>query len=154
MHFHLYRISASLVSSSLIPHAIPLMEYNTDLTYESPSTIPILTSTVYTIPSKSFLVKCRREGDARDVDLKDLAFEVFLDGVWIGGCTLKAEDPRPHSRSRAIVPTPNNSHLASPLTLDQRTSRRWIAKSDITPSIPSLMNSFPHCSSTIYIHFV
>jgi len=108
MHCHLYRVSTSLVPASPpSPHPTPFQEHNVNLTYNLPSTVPILTSTIYTVPTKPFHVKCRREGDASDIDITDLLFEVFLDGVWIGGCTLRDQGPKAHaSAKRAIVASP------------------------------------------------
>ena len=109
MHCHLYRVSTSLVPTTPpSPHPTPYEEHGIHLTYESPSTVPIVTSTVYASPQKSFRVKCRRDGDGSDVDIRDLAFEVFLDGVWIGGCTIKARDSNVPSQSRFIVPCPQS----------------------------------------------
>src|SRR5947207_13292078 len=112
MRCHLYLVSTSLVPTTPpSPHPIPYEEHNTNLTYESQSTIPIITSTVYISPQKSFRVKCRRDADASDVDIKDLAFEIFLDGVWIGCCALKARDSSNPSQSRFIVPISHSSHI-------------------------------------------
>ena len=104
MHCHLYRVSTSLVPTTPpTPHPTPFSEHNINLTYESPSTLPIISSTIYVHPQKPFRVKCRRDGDATDVDITDVAFEIFLDGIWIGGCTLKAKESETSSRSKVIV---------------------------------------------------
>jgi hypothetical protein len=104
MHCHLYLVSTSLVPTiPPSPHPAPFPEYNANLTYEYPSTIPIISSTIYSLPKKSFRVKCRREGDASDVNITDLAFEIFLDGVWIGNCILKSKDPKDPPQSKRFV---------------------------------------------------
>src|SRR5437762_14031229 len=104
MHCHLYCVSTCLVPTTPpCPHPTPFEEHDTNLTYELPNTIPIITSTVYVTPEKPFRVKCRRDGDASDVDNTDLAFEIFLDGVWIGGCTLKDKASDTPSRPRFNV---------------------------------------------------
>ena len=105
MHCHLYRVSTSLLPATPpSPHPTPFREYDTNLTYELPFSVPIFTSTIFIIPSKPFHVKCRREGDASDINVSDLLFEVFLDGVWIGGCVLRAQEPKsPATAKRAIV---------------------------------------------------
>jgi len=109
MHCHLYRVSTSLVPATPpSPHPTPFQEHKVNLTYKLPYTIPIFTSTIYTVPTKPFHVKCRREGDASDIDITDLLFEVFLDGIWIGGCVLRDQGPKAHpSAKRAIVGFPH-----------------------------------------------
>jgi len=89
MHCHLYRVSTSLLP--ILPNTPPpLHEYNTLVTYEYPSTIPVISTTVHTIPGCAFRVVCRRDGDASDAGVGDIAFDAFVDGVWIGACYFRA----------------------------------------------------------------
>jgi hypothetical protein len=114
MHFHLYRVSTSLVPIiPPSPHPTPFEEHNINLTYQSSSTLPVISSTIHVHPGKRFRVKCRRDGDATDVGITDLAFEVFLDGIWIGGCTLKAQDSELPNRSRVTVPHTSHNLVIS-----------------------------------------
>jgi hypothetical protein len=103
MKFHLYRVSASIVPTSPpSSHPISMDEHNTNLTYDPSNPLPIVTSTIYAIPRKTFRIKCRRE-DTSDVDISDLSFEIFLDGVWIGGTALKSNDHKSSPQARLIV---------------------------------------------------
>ena len=90
MHCHLYRVSISLIPTS----TPPFPEHKTDLTYEPPSHIPIISSIITARPGEVFSVRCCREGDATDVtpDVEDLAFDVFLGNVWIGGSWIKSDN--------------------------------------------------------------
>ena len=102
MHCHLYEVSVSIIPTAPpTPHPTPYTEHDIDLTYEPPSTLPIVSCTIHTIPNKLFRVKCRREGNASDVDATDLAFEVFLDDVWIGHANLKSAEAI--SQSKPVV---------------------------------------------------
>ena len=109
MFFHLYRVSTSLVPTTPpTPHPTPLEEHSANLTYESSDvTLPIVSSTIHVTPQKVFRVKCRRDGDATDVNVTDLSFEIFLDGVWIGGCALKSANVAEQStRSNKFIVCP------------------------------------------------
>jgi len=105
MHFHLYRVGVSVVPATPpSPHPIPFKEHNPQTLYESPSYIPIVSSTLHVVPSKRFRVKCRRDGDTSDVDVtNDLSFEVFIDGVWVAGCTFQSYDSETLNLSKPCV---------------------------------------------------
>jgi len=105
MHFHLYRVGVSVVTATPpSPHPIPFKEHDPQTLYESPSCIPIVSSTIHVVPSKHIRVKCRRDGDASDVDVtNDLSFEIFIDGVWVAGCTFQSWDSQTLKRNVCVL---------------------------------------------------
>jgi hypothetical protein len=48
------------------------------------------------IPGTQFTVLCRRDGDATDVlpESPDLAFDVFLNGIWVAGTGIRGGDSK------------------------------------------------------------
>jgi hypothetical protein len=91
---------------------MPFQEHDPKIHYESPSSIPIISSILHVAPFKLIRVKCRREGDASDVCVTgDIAFDVFIDRVWVAACALQSCDSAPCVRSKPMVQFP--SHLTS-----------------------------------------
>jgi hypothetical protein len=88
---------------------VEVEEHDTDLIYEATSyNLPILASTIYVPPDQPFRVKCKRDGDLSDVGIQDVAFEVFVDGVWVTGTCLKSKKSvlshyQTHSRLRRYI---------------------------------------------------
>jgi hypothetical protein len=104
MKFHLYRVSASIIPAQpSSPHPNPLEECDSHLTYDPHNPLPMVKATVYVPSDRTFRVQCKQDGDASDVGINDLAFDIFLDGVWVAGTCFKEKNSKTLPQNKPAV---------------------------------------------------